>query len=354
MIGFLRRFRGPVTTSHLSAGLLPKTLASAAAASKPSVAVFWDLDNKPPNSIPPYDAAVRLKLAASSLGPLRFCVAYANHHAFRHVPAPVRAARAAGRARDHREASHPSPQPYPCRVCGRNFFAHAKLVDHFRQIHEREHAKRLRRLDSARGGRRVRLAAQLALKMEKYEKAARELLVPRVGYGLADELRRAGVVVGTVEDRPEAADRALREHIVNTMDRGKIGCLVVVSDDSGFVGVLREARMRCLKTVVVGDEGDGALKRCADANFSWKDVISGKARKEAESAVGKWKDRELLKRLEWTYEPDLEEIEDDVFEGQSEDGDDEDGSFGLVGKRWSKDSKPWWKLDSESCDSTAR
>lgn len=348
MFTFLRRLRGPVTTSHLSASLLPKTLVSTAAASEPSVAVFWDLDNKPPNSIPPYDAAIRLKLAASSLGPLHFCVAYANHHAFRHVPPPVRAARASRRALDRREASHPSPEPYPCRVCGRNFFVHAKLIHHFREIHEREHAKRLRRLDSACGGRRVRLVGQLSLKMKKYEKAARELLVPRVGYNLAGELRRAGVVVRTVDDRPEAADRALQEFMVDTMDRGKIRCLVLVSDDSDFVGVLREARMRCLKTVVVGDEGDGALKRCADANFSWKDVISGKARTEAESAVGKWKDGELLKRLEWTYESDSEDIEDDVFEGESEDGD--DGSFGFVGKRGPKDSKPWWKLDSDSSD----
>ncbi|WOK94103.1 hypothetical protein Cni_G02805 [Canna indica] len=321
-----------------------RTLATAAAPSSSAVAVFWDLDNKPPNSIPPYDAAVRLHLAAASFGRLRFSVAYANHHAFRHLPGPVRSARSARRAADRIEAATPAPVPYLCRVCGRRFFAHAKLVHHFRQIHEREQEKRLRRIDSATGGRRVRLVGALAMKMEKYEKAARELLIPKVGYGLADELRRAGVVVRTVEDRPEAADRALREHMVETMDRGKVGCLILVSDDSGFLGVMREAKMRCLKTVVVGDEGDGALKRCADAALSWKDVVSGKAKKEAASTVSKWKDRDLLKKLEWRYQPEEEEEEEeeggsDVFDDDSDAGDE---CLDVVAK---EEKKPWWKLD---------
>ncbi|RZR91780.1 hypothetical protein BHM03_00019960 [Ensete ventricosum] len=324
-----------------------RTLATAASSSR-AVAVFWDLDNKPPNTIPPYDAAVRLHLAAASFGPLRLSIAYANHHTFRHLPAPVRAACAERRAADRLEAANPSRVPsYLCRVCGRRFFAHAKLVNHFRQIHEREQEKRLRRIDSATGGRRVRLVAALSLKMEKYKKAARELLTPKVGYGLADELRRAGVVVRTVDDRPEAADRALREHMVETMDRGKVGCLVLVSDDSGFLGVMREARIRCLKTVVVGDEGDGVLKRCADSALSWKDVVSGKAKKEAASAVGRWKDRDLLKKLEWRHMPEEEENESDVFDDDSDAGDEEDGCLGLVGEG---DKKPWWKLDSDSND----
>ncbi|URE13584.1 hypothetical protein MUK42_22799 [Musa troglodytarum] len=314
-----------------------RTLATAASSPR-AVAVFWDLDNKPPNTIPPYDAAVRLRLAAASFGPLRFSVAYANHHAFRHLPAPVRAARAERRAADRLEAANPSRVPsYLCRVCGRRFFARVKLVNHFRQIHEREQEKRLRRIDSATGGRRVRLVAALSLKMEKYKKAARELLTPEVGYGLADELRRAGVVVRTVDDRPEAADRALREHMVETMDRGKVGCLVLVSDDSGFLGVMREARMRCLKTVVVGDEGDGALKRFADSALSWKDVVSGKAKKEAASAVGKWKDRDLLKKLEWRHTPEEEEGESDIFDDASDAGDEEDGCLGLNSTRCSND-----------------
>ncbi|KAJ0965533.1 hypothetical protein J5N97_026671 [Dioscorea zingiberensis] len=293
-----------------------------------SVAIFWDLDNKPPNAIPPYDAAVRLKLAASSFGTLKFAVAYANSHVFRHVPAPVRAQREDRRTLDRLEDAgvYTPSEPYVCRVCGRNFYNHTKFVNHFKQLHEREQAKRLHRLESTKGSQRVMLAAKLSMKMEKYRRASRDLLVPKVGYGLADELRRAGVLVRTVEDRPEAADKAIREHLVDTMDKGRIGCLMLVSDDAGFAGVLREARMRCLRTVVVGDEGDGVLKRCADAAFSWKEVASGRAKKDAASVVEKWKDRELLKKLEWTYRPEeTKEVDCGDLEEGIGDGDDEDG-----------------------------
>lgn len=171
-------------------------------------------------------------------------------------------------------------------------------------------------------------------------------MVPDEGYGMADELKRAGVLVTKVDDRPESADRAIREHIVDAMDRRRIGCLVLVSDDSGFVGVLKEARMRCLMTVVIGDERDGALKRCADAAFSWKDVASGKARKHAGSAVGKWMDKGLLRSLEWRYEQpeDGKESGWDGFDGESEDGDDGVSSESLnLAKR--NGDEPWWKLD---------
>ncbi|KAG0468372.1 hypothetical protein HPP92_017700 [Vanilla planifolia] len=227
MLTLLRRISCPVFP-FLSPFLLHRTRTTASSSSPvvpPPVAVFWDLDNKPPNTIPPYDAAVRLRLALSSLGPIRFAVAYANSHTFRHVPAPVRTARAARRAFDRLEDSGavpPPSEPYICRVCGRNFYIHSKLLNHFK-IHEREHTKRLRRLDSATGSRYVRLKAQLNFKMEKYRKVARDILVPRVGYGLREELQRAGVSVRIVGDLPETADRALREHMVETMDRGRLG-----------------------------------------------------------------------------------------------------------------------------------
>lgn len=105
--------------------------------------------------------------------------------------------------------------------------------------------------------------------------------------------------------------------------------------------------MRCLKTVVVGDDGDGSLKRCADASLSWKDVISGKARKEASSAVLKWKDKDLLKKLEWRYQPMLEpkEIEFKGSEWEDVGSGDESDSDGCEDWMEQRVSKPWWKLD---------
>ncbi|XP_058086142.1 uncharacterized protein LOC131233452 [Magnolia sinica] len=318
-----------------------------------SVAIFWDLDNKPPNSLPPYDAAVRLKLAASQFGTVRYTVAYANHHSFRYIPPAVQEQRRERKMLDRFETKgliKPSEE-YLCRVCGRKFNTNVKLVNHFKQLHEREQMKRLNRLESARGKRRVQLVAKFSMKMAKYKNASQGVLIPKVGYGLGDELKRAGFWVRMVDDKPQAADKALRNHMVEMMDHGQVGCLVLVSDDSDFVNVLREARLRCLRTVVVGDSDGGPLRRCADAGFSWREIVAGKAKKEAVSVVGRWKDRDILKRLEWTYRPevkrrefDADDCEVDCEDGVIEDADFDDGES-LAGK---EDARHWWELDSDT------
>ncbi|GMI66500.1 hypothetical protein like AT4G12240 [Hibiscus trionum] len=319
-----------------------------------NVAIFWDLDNKPPNSFPPFEAAVKLKTAASSFGVVRSMVAYANQHSFSHVPKFVREQRRERKLLNQLENKGviKSIEPYICKVCGRRFYTNEKLVNHFKQIHEREHQKRLNQIESARGSRRVKLVGKYSMKMDKYKYAARDVLTPKVGYGLADELKRAGFWVGTVLNRPQAADVALRDHMVDVMDRRKAECLVLVSDDSDFVGILKEAKLRCLKTVVVGDADDGALKRVADAGFSWTEILMGNAKKEAVSVVGKWKDRDILKRLEWTYNPEVERKlngSEDMFDDESEDQDfdntDHENSCDYMLKG---DSGAWWELDTES------
>jgi hypothetical protein len=50
------------------------------------VAVFWDLDNKPPKHVPPYDAAVRLIEMAAGFGEVVDVAAYANRYAFAYLP----------------------------------------------------------------------------------------------------------------------------------------------------------------------------------------------------------------------------------------------------------------------------
>ncbi|KAK4557986.1 hypothetical protein RGQ29_007653 [Quercus rubra] len=214
-----------------------------------------------------------------------------------------------------------------------------KLVNHFKQIHKQ----------SARGKMRVKLVAKYSMKMEKYKNAVRDVLTLKVGYGLADELKRVGFWVHTVSNKPQAADVALKNHMVDMMDRRRVECMVLVSDDSNFVDVLKEAKLRCLKTVVVGDMNDGALKRVADARFSWCEILMGKAKKEAELVVGKWKDRDILKRLEWTYNPEVEkkgnDLEDEVVE-ETQNVDFEGNVNGVVDDNIKEDGKSWWELDS--------
>lgn len=322
------------------------------------VGLFWDLDNKPPNSIPSYEVANKLRIAASSFGVVRYMVAYANSHTFSHVPQGVREIRKEKELLyrlENKGVIKPN-QPYRCKVCGRKFYTNDKLVNHFKQLHESEHTKRMNQIESARGSRRVKLVAKYSMKMEKYKKAASDILTPKVGYGLADELKRAGFWVRTVSDKPQAADQALQSHIVDIMDHRRVECVVLVSDDSDFVDVINEAKMRCLKTVVIGDIDEGFLKRTADTAFSWEEILMGKAKKQAVSVVKNWKDRDILKKLEWTYNPDEDKSNfnlDDTVTEASEDDNIEDTTCDEVDDAYKDDRGSWWELDSDD-DATNR
>lgn len=330
--------------------IVPDQFASAQSASRNVVAVFWDLDNKPPRSVSPFDAAIRLKKAAESFGPVRYKIAYANQHSFDYVPPEIREHRRDRKTLNQLENKGivKPADPYICRVCGRKFYTNEKLINHFKQIHEREHKKRVSQIESAKGSQRVKLVGKYSMKMEKYNNAARDILIPKVGCGLGDELKRAGYWVGVVSNKPQAADVALRDHLVDMIDRRQMECMILVSDDSDFVEVLKEARLRCLKTVVVGDNNDGALKRVSDAAFSWQEIIMGKAKKEAVSVVGRWKDRDILRRLKWTYNYERERK---LYGSCSEDDDQNDDLD--VGNLMSDEikmdqSRAWWKLESDS------
>lgn len=315
-----------------------------------NVGIFWDLGNKPPKSLPPYEAALKLKAAASSFGIVNYMVAYATHHAFTYVPPVVKEQRKDRKVLNQLEKRGVIQRVGPClcRVCGRKFYTNEKLINHFKQIHETEHKKRLNRIESARGSKRIQLVGKFAMKMEKYKNAARDILTPKVGYRLADELKRAGFWVRAVADKPQSADIALRNHMVNMMDHERMDCLVLVSNDSDFVDILREARLRCLKTVVVGDTSDGILKRYSDAEFSWEELMLGKIKKEAVSVVGRWKDHDILKKLEWTYNAELEKSSIDFDPEDCDYWSDHDGTIHGLDDNFlhEKDDCAWWDLDS--------
>lgn len=136
----------------------------------------------------------------------------------------------------------------------------------------------MNRMKSLKGKKRQRFKERFITGNHKYAEAARTLVTPKVGYGLAAELRRAGVFVKTVEDKPQAADWALKRQMQHSMSRG-IDWLVLVSDDSDFSEMLRKARASNLGTVVVGD-WDRALGRQADLWVPWNRVENGEITEE--------------------------------------------------------------------------
>ncbi|KAK1379725.1 C2H2-type domain-containing protein [Heracleum sosnowskyi] len=196
-----------------------------------------------------------------------------------------------------------------CGVCGRRFYNGERLVNHFKQVHEAEQRKRVSQIASASRSRRVKLVGKFSMKMRKYRNAVREVLNPHVGNGLSDDLKRAGFWVKVVSDKRDVAGDELGKCVLNVVDMREVGCVVIVSDDSEFVSVLKEVKVRGVKTVVVGDKQDGELKRVSDAAFSWQEIILGKAKKEAVSVVGRWKDRDVLKSLEWSYDPETDKTQ---------------------------------------------
>ncbi|XP_071731392.1 uncharacterized protein [Rutidosis leptorrhynchoides] len=243
------------------------------------VVILWDLDNKPPRG-PPYNAALALKTVASHFGEIVDMSAYANRHAFIHLPHWVRDQRRDQRVQDINERkglSTPS-ELYICSVCGRKCKTNLDLKKHFKQLHVKEREKKMNRMKSLKGKKRQRFKERFISGNHKYMEAARSLITPKVGYGLAGELRRAGVFVKTVEDKPQAADWALKRQMMHSMSRG-IDWLVLVSDDSDFVEMLRRAKESNLGTVVVGD-WDRALGRQADVWISWGRVERGEISEE--------------------------------------------------------------------------
>ncbi|KAL7117016.1 hypothetical protein ACP275_03G044500 [Erythranthe tilingii] len=251
-----------------------RTKAGVYAAKAKKVVVLWDLDNKPPRG-PPYEAAMALKTLAQRFGDVVDMAAYANRHAFIHLPQWVVEERRQSRSLDFLERkglSAPS-EPYVCSVCGRKCKTNMDLKKHFKQLHERERQKKLSRMRSLKGKKRQRFKERFIEGNEKYNEAARNLLTPKTGYGLAQELRRAGVYVKTVQDKPQAADWALKKQMLHSMNRG-VDWIVLVSDDSDFSETLRKAREANLGTVVVGDRGR-ALGRNADVWVPWIGVENG-------------------------------------------------------------------------------
>ncbi len=61
-------------------------------------------------------------------------------------------------------------EPYICGYCGCKCRTNEKLKKHFRDLHERERTKRMNRMDSMKGNRRLKYKASLAEKEERYKR----------------------------------------------------------------------------------------------------------------------------------------------------------------------------------------
>ncbi|MCO5575019.1 hypothetical protein L7F22_028816 [Adiantum nelumboides] len=122
-------------------------------------------------------------------------------------------------------------------------------------------------------------------KTQKYKEAASPILVPKVGYGLESDLRRAGIFVKTVQYKPQAADIELKKQIADSIHNG-IKCICLVSDDTDFARMLADARALNLRTIVFGESR--SLKRCADFWFPWEDICRGVPAQVFQESIQAW------------------------------------------------------------------
>lgn len=310
------------------------------------VVVLWDLDNKPPRG-PPYAAAMSLRRVARRFGDRVDISAYANRHAFVHVPGWVRDERGRRRRLDdlERRGLAAPAEPYACAVCGRRCRTHLDLRKHFRTLHQREREKKLARMRSIKGkAKRRKYKERFIAGNVKYEEAARELVVPKVGYGLAAELRKAGVFLKTVEDKPQAADSALKRQMQHSMSSG-VDWLLLVSDDSDFAEMLQRAKESELGTVVIGD-GRRALGRQADIWVPWVEVENGAVDEEMLRVGRRESEVEFVGAEfgdgEGEVVADVDSIVDEIVGGRG-------SSYGRIGASAFSDNEDsfWEEYDSE-------
>ncbi|GLC53706.1 hypothetical protein PLESTB_000778500 [Pleodorina starrii] len=275
-----------------------------------SVYVFWDLDNKYPETLDHAGMLGRLRDMLQQYGRVVEIRAYGNHRTFKFVPEvweaamrhgvmkhPLRGSPTAGGGPSSSSSSSlsasssagssSSSEGLRCPLCSRRVRGgESQLRSHFRQMHQREHVKKLARMGAAERAEYVQ-----SRKSERYRSAAHEVLAPKRGYDLAGILRRLGVTVWAVPMGKQKADVVLQREAVELLEgeRGKRADLevggekerkkkeaekppsvfVLMSDDHGFEMLLKLFTMAGWRALVVSN----TRFRNADERLPWSNVL---------------------------------------------------------------------------------
>ncbi|CAI5534043.1 unnamed protein product [Closterium sp. Naga37s-1] len=262
--------------------------------------VLWDLDNVQPERMEPFDAATRLTDLAASFGSPVDVLAYANRHAFDHVPAWVREQRRERREAERMAARGESEErEVRCELCGRRCSGAAALRKHFVSLHQREHEKRMQHLNHAspkcalahslpstprahtcahlvslahvrpnsliafpppsaplrspRPHRATALSCPLPLAPSHPCHYLTSVLLPAPPMPCVQA--EAAAEGGVSGQAAAAADEALKRDLAAAVRSGQVGAVLLVSDDRGYSRALGAAAAAGLTTVAVGING---------------------------------------------------------------------------------------------------
>ncbi|EFJ52912.1 hypothetical protein VOLCADRAFT_102871 [Volvox carteri f. nagariensis] len=212
-------------------GLASASTSKSLTAAPASVYVYWDLDNKYPETLDHRGLVDRLRRMLKPFGKVAAIWAYANYQTLNFVPDIWEEAMIEG-------MEHPLLESVPseirCPVCNGKFRDEEKLRNHFKQLHQREHNKRLahkpaakKYLKSEKSARRVVACKQVARVYERYdgwgtrayggrrvgwyESAAVDVLRKKRGYDLQGILKSVGVQVRPVPMGKQKADVVLQK-----------------------------------------------------------------------------------------------------------------------------------------------
>ncbi|GIL67584.1 hypothetical protein Vafri_20954 [Volvox africanus] len=285
--------RSPSTRGHEGRNKHQDPVLSAA-----PVYVFWDLDNKYPETLGLRGLIDNMRKMLHQYGEVVEIRAYANYHTLNFVPDIWQEAMLRGvEAEDAR-----AEEALRCPLCGVTVRGpESKLRTHFRQLHQRQHEKQLAHKPAAK---KYMQSDALA----RYQKAAEGVLsAKRRGYGLEGILSGLNVKVRPVPQGPQKADVLLQgeavELLKETERRGAVSAasapatssaapsastststpprgpppppsssppvLVLVSDDHGFESLLKLFSSAGWRTVTLSNtEFKNAKER-----IPWRNVV---------------------------------------------------------------------------------
>ncbi|GLI66507.1 hypothetical protein VaNZ11_010340 [Volvox africanus] len=274
------------------------------------VYVFWDLDNKYPETLDHRGLMDSMRTLLDHYGSVVEIRAYANHRTLKLVPKIWAAAVRAGMQHPldpSGAASSGDDGLLRCPLCQRGVRGpESKLRTHFRQLHQRQHEKQLAQLSEADRRKYVQ-----SRRFERYQMAAQSVLGKKRGYDLEGVLRTLGVKVKSVPMGRQKADVRLQKDAVSLLGEGSGGegnrkavsapsastststppcgpppppsssppVLVLVSDDHGFESLLKLFSSAGWRTVTVSNtEFKNAKER-----IPWLAVLNAREETEADS-----------------------------------------------------------------------
>lgn len=252
--------------------------------------VAWDLDNKKPldwSDIP--EVVGKLRESLSLVGRVVSISAWGNRSTFDWVEGDNALAREEEREQLEMllgEEGLLEQDPLRCTLCGRRCKSLDALQKHFKELHQREHRKRL---GPGKGGSQERAKEYLASDQadryyQAYNSAGMSKKLSRKGRALKALLSQLGVKVKEVSPGKDVADKALVDEVRRKM-ASKLqaqrttdllvpdaNVLVVVSDDYGFRDIMIEARQQYGWGVVVVCNDPAKFSDVSDARLPWGDV----------------------------------------------------------------------------------